>query len=535
MAKKTEDLTLDQKLQNALVPDFEQPYKVPENWVWTRTKNVVDIIMGQSPKGSDTTDDSNNIGLIGGAADMGDLFPNISRFTISPTKLSKTDDVILSIRATLGRPIFSDGEYCLGRGVSAIRSVFLSKEFLRYFYINFEDYLYDVATGSTFLQVNSEHLKVMPFPLPPLEEQQRIIDRVESLFKKLDMANELAQNALDTFENRKSAILHQAFTGELTKKWREEHGMEADSWQKYTLNDVCKSIFDGDHMPPPKCEKGVPFLVISNVNKGTLTFDNTRFVPKQYYDSLSDTRKPQIGDVLYTIVGSYGIPIVVDDAREFCFQRHMALLKPKSIDTRFLWYLLQTDEMYNKATEIATGTAQLTVPIKGLRQLSFLIPTCLEQTEIVRILDSIFSKEQQAKELADVIEKIDLMKKAILARAFRGELGTNDPTEESAVELLKEVLARSEGDTDLQMVKRTKSIKIDSEIESQLKTNIERDIYVLLLKKEKAEIIEILTVSKNHLEVAQSLSRLEKINLIQKNNGVYSCKEGSHANNTIKN
>ena len=69
------------------------------------------------------------------------------------------------------------------------------------------------------------------------------------------------------------------------------------------------------------------------------------------------------------------------------------------------------------------------------------VPCADEQTEIVRILDSLFPKEQQAKEAAEaVLEKIDLLKKSILARAFRGELGTNDPTEESALELLKSVL-----------------------------------------------------------------------------------------------
>lgn len=194
-------------------------------------------------------------------------------------------------------------------------------------------------------------------------------------------------------------------------------------------------------MPPPKSDTGIPFLVISNVNTGHLSYENTRFVPEDYYDSLSDTRKPEVGDVLYTLVGSYGIPVVVDDERPFCFQRHMALLKLKEIDTYFMWYLFQSQEMYSKATDIATGTAQLTVPIKGLRKIEFMRPSDDEQKEIVRLLDLILGKEQQAKEAAEaVLDRIETMKKAILARAFRGELGTNDPAEESAVELLKQVL-----------------------------------------------------------------------------------------------
>ncbi len=183
-------------------------------------------------------------------------------------------------------------------------------------------------------------------------------------------------------------------------------------------------------MPPPKAEKGIPFLVISDVNTGHLSFGNSRFVPQEYYDSLSDTRKPEIGDVLYTLVGSYGIPVIVDDIRPFCFQRHMALLKPSDIDTFFLWYQLQEPGFYNKASSIATGTAQLTVPIKGLRKLTVVVPTKHEQLEIVQLLKTWLNSENQCKVKAEqTLSKIDTMKKSILAKAFRGELGSNDPTE----------------------------------------------------------------------------------------------------------
>ena len=97
--------------------------------------------------------------------------------------------------------------------------------------------------------------------------------------------------------------------------------------------------------------------------------------------------------------------------------------------------------MYEKATQIATGTAQLTIPIKGLRKLQFNRAPTNEQTEIVRILDNLLAKEQQAKEAAEaVLEQVDLIKKSILARAFRGELSTNDPAEESAVELVRNII-----------------------------------------------------------------------------------------------
>ena len=143
-----------------------EPYELPEGWKWCRLGDVAEIIMGQSPAGTSMTENQNDIAFIGGASDMGEELPNISRYTSEPTKLSKRDDVIVCIRATLGRPIFSDGIYCLGRGVAGIRSETLMKEYIKYGFLNFEQYLYDKATGSTFLQVSSKYLNEMPFPLP---------------------------------------------------------------------------------------------------------------------------------------------------------------------------------------------------------------------------------------------------------------------------------------------------------------------------------------------------------------------------------
>ena len=289
---------------------------------------------------------------------------------------------------------------------------------LKYLFYKMQTIQFDSANHKRYWI--SEYSKIK-LDLPTLAEQQRIVNRIETMFAKLDQAQEKAQTVLDSFETRKAAILHKAFNGQL-KIDNEELSIE--DWEEKKLGEVCESIFDGDHMPPPKAESGIPFLVISNVNTGFLSFDNTRYVPNDYYDSLSETRKPKTGDVLYTIVGSYGIPVLVDSDRAFCFQRHMALLKPsKLISSRYLWYVLQSNEMYQKATLIATGTAQLTVPIKGLRELTIPVPPLNYQLSIVNFLNTVLEKESRAKEAAqNVLDQIALVKKSILARAFRGEM-----------------------------------------------------------------------------------------------------------------
>lgn len=404
------------------VPAAEQPYQVPENWRWVRLLDSFDNLTDSKRKIQQKSYlEYGNIAVV----DQGQEIVG-----------GYTNDERISFTGNLPVIVFGDHTRCIkyvdfpfaqgadGVKVLAPRKCYYPKAFY-YALIN-------VDIPNMGYRRHYPLFKNYYIPLPPLAEQQRIVDRIERLFAKLDEAREKAQAVVDGFENRKAAILHKAFTGELTKKWREERGIGMESWKTVHLEDVCNSIFDGDHMPPPKSERGIPFLVISNVNDGYLSYDNTRFVPHDYYEALSDTRKPKIGDLLYTLVGSYGIPVVVDNNRPFCFQRHMALLKPSNIDTYFLWYQMQTNEVYNQATNIATGTAQLTIPIKGLRKMKIISPIHNEQLEIVHILDEILLKLRQSRDLAEsVIAQIDGMKKAILARAFRGELGTNDPSEAS--------------------------------------------------------------------------------------------------------
>lgn len=434
MAKKTKaaDLSIEEKLEQALIVPGYEPYKIPDNWCWLKLLASFD----------NCTDSKKKI--------QQKKYLKDGAWTIIDQGKQEvggyTNDEALLYSGILPVIIFGDHTRCIkyidfpfAQGADGVK-VLRPKSFYspKLFYYA----LQSVEIPNLGYRRHFPIFDRFAIPLPPLPEQQRIVERIESLFSKLDEAKEKAQEVIDSFETRKAAILHKAFSGELTAKWREENGVGIESWERKTLGEVCNSIFDGDHMPPPKSESGIPFLVISNVNDGYLSFENTRFVPQEYYDAITDTRKPEKGDVLYTLVGSFGIPVVVDTNAPFCFQRHMALLKPKSINTYFLWYLLQSQEMYQKASSIAKGVAQLTVPIKGLRLMDFNCPSEEEQIEIVRILDSLLEKEDTSKDNAEsIIDQIETMKKAILARAFRGELGTNDPKEESAVELLKQILS----------------------------------------------------------------------------------------------
>lgn len=435
-------LTIEEKLQNALVPKEEQPYKIPNNWCWTYVSNVMNIVMGQSPKGVDTTQNVSDIPLIGGASDMGDLYPRVNKYTKKATKLSKEDDVILSIRATLGRPIFSDGVYCLGRGVAGISSNYLSKEFIRYYYICFESGLYSNATGTTFLQVTGSVLNKMLIPLPPIKEQQRIVNRIESLFAKLDRAKELIENTLAQFEQNKMAILHKAFTGELTAKWRKENNIDLSSWQEKTIDELCTSLKYGTSKKS-KPEGSVVVLRMGNLQNGEIDWSNL-----MYTDDKDDIEKYLLkkGDVLFNRTNSpelVGKTSIYRGEYPAIYAGYLIKLDyGKNIIGEYLNYMMNSTKAKHYCYTVKTdGVSQSNINAKKIGAFEIPVPTIEEQQEIVNILDRLLAKYNKIKNLEQQLEKIELLKKAILAKAFRGELGTNNPDEESAENLLKEILA----------------------------------------------------------------------------------------------
>lgn len=440
MAKaKNRELTIKEKLSQALITVEEQPHEIPNNWVWTKLGCAIEIVMGQSPNGEDTTDDDSFTGLIGGASDMGEVYPNIRRYTVKPTKLSTNKDVILSVRATLGRPIFSDGKYCLGRGVCALRSDIISNKFVRFFIENYEDYLYQVATGSTFAQVSRANLEDMFFPLPPIAEQQRIVDRLESLFSKLDQAKELAQNALDSFENRKSAILHKAFNGELTANWRKENSVGIDSWKEITLGKLLKPM---ETKKPLKDQVSFKYIDIDAIDNSVQSVREIKNILVLKAPSRA-SRGVETGDVLFSLVRPYLKNIAyIDEGLSDCIvSTGFYVCKCKSqLHPFFLYQLLRSQTTIDYYTRFMKGDNSPSIRKTDFEGLLVSLPTLPEQQEIVRLLDILLEKEQKAQELSDVVDKIEVMKKAILARAFRGELGTNDPNDVNAIELLKECL-----------------------------------------------------------------------------------------------
>lgn len=443
--KKTQaQLTPKEKLQQALVPEAEQPYKVPANWCWTYLKNVSDCLDNfRKPINANERNarlgDVPYYGATGQVGWIDDYLTNEELVLLGEDGAPFLD--LLKNKAYL-----INGKAWVNNHAHILRSKFGTMgNRLLIEYLNSFDFT-GFVTGTTRLKLTQASMNKIIIPLVPLAEQQRIVERIESLFAKLDEAKENMQNVLEGFETRKAAILHKAFTGELTAKWRKQHGVSMDTWEEKKLQEVCSmKITDGTHKTPTYCDKevGIPFLSSKDITSERICWNNIKYITKELHEELYARLTPQIDDILLAKNGTTGVAAIVDVDKVFDIYVTLALLRPKKeiINPMFLLKILNSPYCKKQFNEHLTGIGLPNLHLRDIRQVSIFIPTIPEQSEIVHIIDNLLAKEQQAKELAEnSLAKIDLIKKSILARAFRGELGTNNPADESAVELLKRVL-----------------------------------------------------------------------------------------------
>lgn len=446
MPKKKTALTIEERLQQALVPAEEQPYEVPENWVWVRLGAVC---YASKEKSNDFSNDIKYIGLEHLEKDKG-IVGFSSADKVKSTKNAFKEGQILYGRL---RPYLNKHDITSFDGVCSndilvfeatnlVANVLVDKFFNLPFFI---EYVVSNSKGINLPRVSEETVLNTTFPLPPLSEQQRIVERIEELFAKLDEAKERLQEVADSFAVRKAAILHKAFTGELTKQWRRENGVSDESWEEKKGEDFFEYVTSGSRgWAKYYSDKGSIFVRMGNLNHGTIELDFSDIQYVELPDQVEGQRsKLQKNDILISITADVGMIGLVREDMDAYINQHVALARPKNdLYAEFLaWYFVSDvglQQMQNKQR----GATKIGLGLQDIRSIILKIPTLPEQHEIVRLIDDLLARERVAQQATEqALASIGLMKKSILARAFRGELGTNKASEASALELLKQVLA----------------------------------------------------------------------------------------------
>lgn len=461
MPKKKTALTIEERLQQALVPVEEQPYEVPENWVWTYISSGFDVTSSKRVHKSDWLSEGipfyrtrelvklSEQGYVDNELFISeDLYKTFKKEFGVPQK----NDLLISGVGTIGVPyVISDEKEFYFKDGNVIwlknKGVF-DASYMYYLYktVFIDNQIHSMSAGTTVDTYTIINAKNTIIPLPPLSEQQRIVERIEELFAKIDEAKERLQEVANSFAVRKAAILHKAFTGELTKQWRRENGVSDESWEEKNLGDVCSKITDGTHNSPTNSLTGeYMYVTAKNIKDTGIDLSNITYVTKEIHKEIYSRCDVVYGDVLYIKDGATaGIATINTLKEEFSMLSSVALIRAdlKLATNEFIKTYLN----YRKKEILKniSGSAITRLTLSKIKNIAISLPSLPEQHEIVRLIDDLLARERSAQQAAEqALASIDLMKKSILARAFRGELGTNKASEASALELLKQVLAEN--------------------------------------------------------------------------------------------
>ncbi|ELP55543.1 type I restriction modification DNA specificity domain protein [Microcystis aeruginosa TAIHU98] len=262
--------------------------------------------------------------------------------------------------------------------------------------------------GATMKHVNRKEFLSTKIYVPPLEEQRRIaaiLDKADGVRRKRKEAIRLTEELL------KSTFL-EMFGDPVTNP---------KGWEICELQNVCNRVTDGTHQPPNWADEGIPFLFVSNIVNGEIDFKVSKHITEESWFELTSRCPIEINDILYTTVGSYGNAALVRTKNRFCFQRHIAHIKPdsRSIEPEFLLGMMQSDWIRQQADKQARGVAQKTLNLRELKKFTIFTPPVEEQKKYVKLRQGV---EKQLSYYRSALEQSENLFNSLLQRAFRGEL-----------------------------------------------------------------------------------------------------------------
>ena len=370
-----------------------------------RLGDICEINMGQSPDSSSYNDNNDGLPFFQGNADFGELYPTVRVWCSQPSKVANKNDILISVRAPIGALNIADCKCCIGRGIAALtvdENVCVQKYLWHALHSKVEE-LNSKGTGSTFKAINKKILEETEIPLPSLDEQRKIaavLDKISDLTAKrrrqLDKLDELVKSRfVEMFGN---------FLG--------------NQGEKTTLSDVCKIITDGTHQPPEFVPSGIPFLFVSNIVTNEITYDAEKFISEDTYNELIKRTPIELGDILLSTVGSYGHPAIVKSDKRFCFQRHIAYLKPKAelVDSVYLHSAILSDDVQRQIGENVKGIAQKTLNLSEIRKIKVQLPSMESQKRFAEMVTHIDKIKLQVRASLD---KLEMLKKARMQEYFR--------------------------------------------------------------------------------------------------------------------
>ena len=301
----------------------------------------------------------------------GDKYYGSTQKKITDTALETTNltlmpigTVLLSSRAPIGKvAITTEPMYC-NQGFKNIEcNSSIYNEFLYYYLKYNNDELNRRGNGVTFKEISKKIVEQFPIVVPSLEEQKGIAAELDAIQKMIDGY----QAQLVDLDELIKSIFNNSF-GDIHSN--------PNNFEIKLMQDVCSKITDGTHNPPKFVDSGIPFIFVSNIANYEISYLAKKHIDDAAYNELWKSTPVEVGDIVYTSVGSYGNPAIVRTDKKFMFQRHIALLKPKHdiIESEYLKWFLISPSGREQADNKAIGAAQKTLNLKAIKTFKILVP-----------------------------------------------------------------------------------------------------------------------------------------------------------------
>lgn len=381
-----------------------------QGWVVKKLGEVCTVIAGQSPEGKYYNSEKNGLPFYQGKKEFtGKYLGQPTTWTTKITKEAEKNDILMSVRAPVGPINFSTQKICIGRGLAAIRAQkLIDKEFLFNFLLKHENEIVG-NTGAVFNSINKAQIEAIEIPLPSLSEQQRIVAILDEVFDAIAKAKVNAEQNLKNAKELFESYLQSVFE------------TKGEGWEEKRLDEVV-ILIDSLHRTPSYQSDGYSMVRVTDIKTGFLSLHKTKKVDKKTFDEFSKKHIPNIGDIVFARVGSYGVSSFVNSNELFCLGQNTVFILPK-INSSYVYLFLNSPYAKKQLDKMVAGTTQPTISLKSIKEIRIPLPTLIIQQTIVTKLDAL---SEQTKKLEAIYHQkladLEELKKSILHKAFNGEL-----------------------------------------------------------------------------------------------------------------
>ena len=364
----------------------------------TPSKNKPEYFGGEIPWISTTA-------LNGGKINEADAVAWITPKAIreSAAKIVPANSIMIGTRVGIGKVAINTVEMSTSQDVISLINIDEDKWYKPYLcklLLSKKDYFNSQARGATIKGLKIDVVANIDVPEIDYTTQRK----VAATLNKIDTLIFLRKQQLAKLDELVKARFVEMF-GDISNS------------RKVPMQDVCKIITDGTHQPPKFVLSGIPFLFVSNIVTNEIHYDAEKFISEETYNELIKRTPIEVGDVLLSTVGSYGHPAVVKENKPFCFQRHIAYLKPNNsvVNSEYLRCAILSTDLQRQIDESVKGIAQKTLNLSEIRKLRLPLPSLSLQNQFAAFVERI---DQQKQTVQQSLEKLELMKKALMQEYF---------------------------------------------------------------------------------------------------------------------